>query len=116
MERETGLEPAAFSLGISVSIENKEQWRSRGCIQIQRNQQLLPSPPLNGVKMEWNCPPSPFVLIQSTEHPLPLTDRASRSNPDRAHVLHGDFSSTWIVSEWRQPALIAIRRARVRLG
>jgi hypothetical protein len=40
MERETGFEPATSSLGISASIEYKEQWRSRGCTQIQGNQQL----------------------------------------------------------------------------
>jgi hypothetical protein len=52
VERETGLEPATSSLGISASIEYKEQWRSQACIQIQGNQQLLSNPPLNGVEME----------------------------------------------------------------
>jgi len=40
MAQETGLEPATSSLGIFVSIENKEQWRSRRSTQVQRNQQL----------------------------------------------------------------------------
>jgi len=37
---ETRLEPATSSLEISVAIENKEQGRSWGCIQVQENQQV----------------------------------------------------------------------------
>ena len=48
MERETGVEPATSSLGIFVSIENKEQWRSQRCIQVQGNQQLQSQPPSIG--------------------------------------------------------------------
>jgi hypothetical protein len=36
------------SLGISPSIENKEQWLSQRCIQVQANQQLLFHLPLIG--------------------------------------------------------------------
>jgi hypothetical protein len=40
MEREMAFEPTASSLGIFVSIENKDPSHSRRSTQVQRNQQL----------------------------------------------------------------------------
>ena len=48
MERETGVEPATSSLGISASIENKEYPRLSACMQVQADQQLTSHPVLNG--------------------------------------------------------------------
>jgi hypothetical protein len=61
MEREMGFEPTASSLGIFVSIENKEQWRPWRCIQIQGNQQVLFNQPLIGGF--WEGTPVLFLVL-----------------------------------------------------
>ena len=57
MERETGIEPATFSLGIPVSIENKQHRAQRSPFQFTDSRPLKESPThqtLNGLQTDYD--------------------------------------------------------------